>query len=51
MKYYICLNLTPEQVRELKQVALDENLTIKKVVKLALEKLGIISWREGSSGN
>lgn len=42
VKYHICLDLTPKQVKELKQSALDADSTIKGAIKHALVRLGLI---------
>ena len=37
MKYHITLELTPEQIRKLKYMAADTNLSIKELVRRAIE--------------
>lgn len=38
MNYHVVLDLTPQQVRKLRQKALDEDTTIKKLVTMAVEE-------------
>ena len=47
MKYYVCLNLTPEQIKDLKQSVLDKNTKIKRIIKSVLESSGIIRREKG----